>query len=219
MHWVSAYKNQFNIRVMNLSWGVPSTQDPKVDPLNYAVQRLWQQGIVVVVAAGNSGSKAGTIMKPGDDPLVLTVGAYNDKGTGKLDDDAPVQWTSRGPTAQGLVKPDLVAPGRSLTLSRSFGSHIEIEHPKALVSPSYIRGSGSSQAAAVVSGLSALLIAARPTLTPDQVKHLLRSTASPLSEGTANDQGTGRVRLAAALTADASLAPVQVPTATGLGSI
>jgi hypothetical protein len=55
MHWVSAYKQQFNIRVMNLSWGTTSTQDPRVDPLNYAVQRLWQQGIVVVVAAGNSG--------------------------------------------------------------------------------------------------------------------------------------------------------------------
>ena len=219
MHWVSAYKDQFNIRVMNLSWGVPSTQDPAVDPLNFAVQRLWQQGIVVVVAAGNSGSAAGTITKPADDPLVLSVGAYNDKGTGKLDDDALVAWTSRGPTAQGLTKPDLVAPGRSLSLTRSFGSKIEAEHTKALVSPSYIRGSGSSQAAAVVSGLAALLLAARPQLTPDQVKHLLKTNAVPLAEGTANDQGAGRVRLATALTADASTAKVQIPTATGLGSI
>ena len=219
MHWVSAYKDQFNIRVMNLSWGVPSTQDPKVDPLNYAVQRLWQQGIVVVVAAGNSGSKAGTIMKPGDDPLVLTVGAYNDKGTAKTDDDQPVEWTSAGPTAQGLTKPDLVAPGRSLTLSRSYGSHIEVENPKALVTPSYIRGSGSSQAAAVTSGVVALLLGARPQLTPDQVKHLLRSNALPLSGKTANQQGTGRLRLAAALTADPGPAVTQTPTATGLGSI
>ncbi|HWH31196.1 MAG TPA: S8 family serine peptidase, partial [Egibacteraceae bacterium] len=80
MHWVSAYKHQFNIRVMNLSWGTKSTQDPKVDPLNYAVQRLWQLGIVVVVAAGNSGPGAGTIMKPADDPLVVSVGAYDEKG-------------------------------------------------------------------------------------------------------------------------------------------
>src|SRR5687768_7930716 len=58
MHWVSAYKDQFNIRVMNLSWGTNSTADPATDPLNYAVQRLWNQGIVVVVAAGNSGSAA-----------------------------------------------------------------------------------------------------------------------------------------------------------------
>jgi serine protease AprX len=219
MHWVSAYKDQFNIRVMNLSWGVPSTQDPKIDPLNYAVQRLWQQGIVVVVAAGNSGPTAGTITKPGDDPLVVTVGAYNDKGTGKLEDDGQVDWTSAGPTAQGLVKPDVVAPGRSLTLSRSYGSKVEVNNPKALVSPSYVRGSGSSQAAAVTSGIAALLIAARPSLTPDQVKHLLRTTAVPLSGETANEQGAGRIRLAAALTADPGPAYTQTPTATGLGSI
>jgi hypothetical protein len=47
MHWVSAYKDQFNIRVLNLSWGTPSTQSPALDPLNYAVERLWQQGIAV----------------------------------------------------------------------------------------------------------------------------------------------------------------------------
>ncbi|MGQ0520327.1 MAG: S8 family serine peptidase, partial [Actinomycetota bacterium] len=74
MHWVSAYKDQFNIRVMNLSWGTTSTQNPSLDPLNYAVQRLWRQGIVVVVAAGNSGPQAGTVTKPGDDPMVVTVG-------------------------------------------------------------------------------------------------------------------------------------------------
>ena len=219
MHWISAYKDHFNIRVMNLSWGVPSTQDPTVDPLNYAVQRLWQQGVVVVVAAGNSGPTPGSVLKPGDDPLVLTVGAYNDKGTGKLEDDAHVEWTSQGPTLHGLVKPDVVAAGRGLTLPRSFGSTIEIDHPKALVSPSYIRGSGSSQAAAVTSGIAALLIAARPELTPDQVKNLLKQSAVPLPFETVNEQGAGRVRLAAALTADPGPAYTQTPTATGLGSL
>ena len=219
MHWVSAYKDQYNIRVMNLSWGVPSTQDPKVDPLNYAVQRLWSQGIVVVVAAGNSGPAAGTITTPGDDPVVLTVGAYNDKGSARYEDDNPVDWSSAGPTAQGLTKPDVVAPGRSLTLARSYGSKVEVENPKALVSPSYVRGSGSSQAAAVTSGVAALLLAARPSLTPDQVKHLLKKTAFPLPGETPNEQGAGRIRLAAALTADPGPAVQQAITATGLGSI
>jgi len=219
MHWVSAYKDQFNIRVMNLSWGVPSTQDPAVDPLNYAVQRLWSEGIVVVVAAGNSGPTAGSITKPGDDPVVLTVGAFNDKGSGKLDDDSHVDWTSQGPTAQGLTKPDVVAPGRTLTLARSYGSHVEATYPKALVSPSYVRGSGTSQAAAVTAGVAALLIAARPSLTPDQVKHLLKSTASPLAGETPNEQGSGRIRLAPALTADPGPAVQQSLTATGLGSL
>jgi serine protease AprX len=219
MHWISAYREQFGIRVMNLSWGVPSTQDPAVDPLNYAVQRLWREGVVVVVAAGNSGPRAGTITKPGDDPVVLTVGAYNDRGTARYEDDSAVAWSSQGPTAQGLTKPDLVAPGRGLTLTRGFGSTIEADNPKALVPPSYIRGSGSSQAAAVTSGVVALLLAARPELTPDQVKHVLKSTALPLNGGSANAQGTGRLRLAPALTASPDPAAAQTPAGTGLGSI
>ncbi len=222
MHWVSAYKDQYNIRVMNLSWGTTSTQDPAVDPLNYAVQRLWQQGIVVVVAAGNSGPGAGTIMKPADDPLVITAGAYDDRQNESTNDDAVPAWSSQGPTAQGLTKPDLVVPGRTLITSRSLGSRVESENPKALVSPSYIRGSGTSQAAAVTSGLAALLIAARPSLTPDQVKNLLTSTASPIagsSGGSANVQGKGRGQLAAALAANPGPAYTQTPTATGLGSI
>jgi serine protease AprX len=222
MHWVSAYKDQFNIRVMNLSWGTTSTQDPSVDPLNYAVQRLWQQGIVVVVAAGNSGPAAGTIMKPADDPLVVTVGAYDDKQNDSTNDDAVPAWSSQGPTAHGLTKPDLVVPGRTIVASRSHGSRVVGENPKALIAPSYIRGSGTSQAAAITSGLAALLIAARPSLTPDQVKHLLKSTALPVagnSGGSANVQGSGRVQLAQALTADPGPAYTQTPTATGLGSI
>jgi serine protease AprX len=219
MHWVSAYQSQYNIRVVNLSWGVPSTQNPSVDPIDYAVERLWKQGIVVVVAAGNDGPHAGTLLKPADDPLVLTVGAYDDNGNTSTTDDALAAWSARGPTAQGLSKPDVVAPGRKLTATRSFGSFVEQTYPKATIAPSYIRGSGSSEAAAVVSGLTALLLAQRPTLTPDQVKYLFRSTALPMSGYTVNDQGTGRVRLGLALTASVAGAPTQTPTSTGLGSI
>ena len=218
MHWVSAYKDQFNIRVLNLSWGTPSTQSPSVDPLNYAVQRLWQQGIVVVVSAGNAGPSSTTIAKPADDPVALTVGAFDDKGTESLSDDSLPAWTSRGPTAQGLTKPDVVAPGRLVVSTRSPGSTVEGENPKALFPPSYIRGSGSSQAAAVTSGLVALLLEARPGLTPDQVKSILMRTASSMGRS-AYDQGAGRVQLGAALAADAGPAKWQSVAASGLGSL
>jgi serine protease AprX len=219
MHWVSAYKDQYNIRVLNLSWGTSSTQSHTVDPLNFAVQRLWQQGIVVVVAAGNTGPTAGTITKPGDDPLVITVGAYDDKQNADLADDAMASWSSRGPTAAGLVKPDIVASGRYVISSRSYGSKVELDNPKALQAPSYIRGSGTSQAAAVVAGNAALLLAARPTLTPDQVKALLRGTAAPIGGKVGNDQGAGRIQLAAALAAPAPTKAAQTPTSSGLGSL
>ena len=220
MHWVAAYKDQFNIRVLNLSWGTTSTADPATDPVNYAVERLWREyGIVVVVAAGNSGPNAGTITKPGDDPVVLTVGAYNDGGNTSTSDDSIPGWSSRGPTAQGLTKPDVVAPGRTLVTTRSQGSTVEKDNPKALVSPTYIKGSGTSEATAVVAGMAALILKANPTWTPDQVKYALRSTASPIAGVPANTQGRGRVSLAAALAADVSAAPVQTAYGSGLGTI
>ena len=219
MHWVSAYKDQFNIRVLNLSWGTTSKQDPAVDPINYAVQRLWKQGIVVVAAAGNSGPNATTITKPGDDPVIITAGAYDDKQNADPADDSIPAWTSRGPTAHGLTKPDVVAPGRTLVASRSFGSYVERENPKALIAPSYIKGSGTSQAAAATSGLVALMLKARPELTPDQVKDILKRTASPLAGITQQSQGTGRVNLSAALSAAPSATATQAATSTGLGSI
>jgi serine protease AprX len=219
MHWVSAYKDQFNIRVLNLSWGTASTQDPAVDPLNYAVERLWKQGIVVVVAAGNSGPNSGTITKPADDPLVITASAYDDKGNLDASDDALPAWSSRGPTAQGLTKPDLLVPGRTIVTARSYGSYVEVSNPKALVAPSYIKGSGTSQAAAVTSGLAALILAAHPDYTPDQVKQVLKSTAVPMPGKTANEQGAGRVNLNGAQTADPGPAASQVGSANGLGSI
>ena len=222
MHWVSAYKDQFNIRVMNLSWGTASRQDPAIDPLNYAVQRLWREGIVVVVAAGNSGPQAGTVTKPGDDPVVLTVGAFDDKQNSDPADDSIPSWSSRGPTAAGVVKPDVVASGRFVTATRSFGSHVEFSYPKALVAPSYIRGSGTSQAAAVTSGVIALLLAEHPWLTPDQVKSVIARSGLPLPALPAATQGSGRVRLgvASSLAATNPGPPSwQALTAGGLGAI
>ena len=216
MHWVASYKAQFNIRVLNLSWGTPSKQDPAYDPLNYAVQRLWQQGIVVVVAAGNSGPQEGTITKPGDDPVILSVGAYDDKQTPDPADDNVASWSSRG-TVGGVARPDIVAPGRLIVASRSYGSYVEQSNPKALFPPSYIRGSGTSQAAAVVSGLAALMIAARPELTPDQVKTMLKSSASPIAGQ--GGQGAGRVSFTGAMSASPGAAVSQTMKANGLGSI
>jgi serine protease AprX len=220
MHWVAAYKDQYNIRVLNLSWGTASTQATSLDPLNYAVERLWGMGIVVVVAAGNGGPGAGTITKPADDPVVLTAGAYDDKQDTNLGNDAVPSWSARGPTAAGnLVKPDLVAPGRTLIATRSYGSDVELNNSRALVGKSYIKGSGTSEATAVTSGASALLLAARPTLTPDQVKAVFKGTAAPISGVAATTQGSGRLQLSPALTKDPGPASWQSRNATGLGSI
>ena len=204
LSWVGAFKDTYNIRVLNLSWGVASTQNPSIDPLNYAVERLWTLGVTVVVAAGNSGPNAGTVLKPGDDPLVITAGAYDDKGDSTLTNDALATWSSQGPTSQGVSKPDLVASGRTLIATRAPGSTVEAQNPRALVGGSYIKGSGTSEAAAVVSGLSALLLSAHPGWTPDQVKAALMRTALPLGGVATSAQGAGRVQAASAVNADVS---------------
>ncbi|MGB8650179.1 MAG: S8 family peptidase, partial [Mycobacteriales bacterium] len=219
LSWVGAFKDTYNIRVLNLSWGVASTQDPRIDPLNYAVERLWTLGVTVVAAAGNSGPGAGTVLKPGDDPLVITTGAYDDKGDSVPTNDAVPYWSSQGPTAQGLAKPDLVAPGRTLVATRSPGSTVETNNPKALVAPSYIKGSGTSEATAVVSGLAALLLSAHPAWTPDQVKYALTSTASPIPGFASSLQGAGRVQAAAALNANVLLVLPSTLRSTGTGTL
>ncbi len=112
----------------------------------------------------------------------------------------------------------MIVPGRTLITPRAYGSRVEAENPKALVAPSYIRGSGTSQAAAVTSGAAALLLASRPTLTPDQVKALLTSTASPIPNHGRNTQGSGRLQLETAMSAPTP-SGVQEVTASGLGSL
>ena len=219
MSWIGAFKDVYNIRVLNLSWGVPSTQDPRIDPLNFAVERLWHLGVTVLVAAGNSGPATSTILKPGDDPLAITVGAYDDKGDNTPSNDTVPAWSSQGPTATGLAKPDLVAPGRTLVATRSPGSTVEAQNPNALIAPAYIKGSGSSEATAVTSGVVALLLQQHPLWTPDQVKYALTSTTSRMWGVATSAQGSGRIQAAAAMSANVLFAPIQVASATGTGTL
>lgn len=219
MQWVGTFAGQFGIRVVNLSWGTASQQPTAIDPLDYAVERLWRLGITVVVAAGNAGPGPSTITKPADDPAVITVGAFDDGGTADFDNDTVPSWTSRGPTADGVSKPDLLAPGRTLAATRAPGSVVEQNNPQALVGDSYILGSGTSQATAVTSGAAALLLAAHPSWQPDQVKYALEASARPLSDLAATTQGSGRIRIGRALVVDVSGAPQQPLLATGTGSL
>ena len=177
IQWTVSFKDRYGIKVMNLSLGTDGTQSYKTDPLNYAVERAWGAGIAVVVAASNRGPAAGTIAKPGDDPWVITVGAVDDRGTPGVGDDSIPQFSSRGPTAaDGLAKPDVVAPGAHVVSLRAPGSAIDTEFPNS-IGNGYRKGSGTSMATAVVSGAVALMLQRNPAMAPDQVKYALMSTA------------------------------------------
>ena len=177
MQWIVAHKAQYGIRVMNLSFGTDSQQSYSLDPLDYAVEQVWFSGIVVVVAAGNRGPDAGTINKPGDDPFVITVGAATLANSDVRDDDRTAAFSSRGPTQDGFAKPDLIAPGVSVVSVRDPGSTIDQQHPDARVGDAYFKGTGTSQAAAMISGLVARLLQRTPSLSPDEVKWVLTAGA------------------------------------------
>jgi serine protease AprX len=184
IQWVVSYRSKYSIRVLNLSLSTDSTQTYRTDPFNYAVERAWDAGIVVVVSASNRGPQAATISKPGDDPLVITVGASDDRGTPGIDDDELPDFSSRGPTVpDALAKPDVVAPGSHIMSLRSPGSTIDQDFP-ATITGAYHRGSGTSFAAAATSGVAALMLSRRPTMQPDQVKYALTHTARALPAGT-----------------------------------
>jgi serine protease AprX len=219
LQWVASHAATFNIRAVNLAWGTPSDQSPSVDPLDYAVERVWRAGVVVVAAGGNHGPAAGTVTKPGDDPLVITAGAYDDRQNTVRGDDDVTAWSSRGPTAAGSAKPDLVAPGRTIVATRSPGSYVDMTFPQARVGAAYIRGSGTSQATAVISGAVALMVSQRDSVTPDQVKFALTSSSVPIPAASRTAQGHGRLWLPGATVLRVSSAPVQKSAATGLGSL
>jgi len=221
IQWVVSFREQYGIRVLNLSLGTDSTQSYLRSPLNYAVERAWDAGIVVVASASNSGPEPGTVAKPGDDPLVVTVGALDDKATVTRSDDVMAGFSGVGPTAaDGLVKPDLVAPGRSVIGLRATGSAVDDANAGSRVGSDYFRGSGTSFSAAVVSGAVALLLDKEPGLTPDQVKDRLTSTAAPGPAGQPNVDGAGSLDAYAAANAGTHTAANHgVPRARGQGPL
>ena len=190
LQWVVSNRARFNIRVVNLSWGTDASRGYGVDPLDRAVERAWEAGLVVVVAAGNQGPAAGTISKPADDPYVITVGAADTNGTADDADDTIAAFSSRGPTPDGVGKPDLLAPGVSIVADRAPGSTVDLFRPTARVGPTMFKGSGTSQAAAVVSGVAARMLEADPTLTNDEVKGVLTATADRRLAGPGGGAGT-----------------------------
>jgi serine protease AprX len=204
-----------NIRVINLSYGTDGVQASQVDPLAHAIESAWRNGIVVVVAAGNTGTTSKVLTNPATDPYVITVGAATLR-SGLLTSDRVADYSSVGSSARRV---DVVAPGTSIISLRDPGSNVDDAHPDARVDDRYFRGTGTSQAAAVASGAIASLLEARPTLTPEQVKGVLRSSARPLSSSPASSQGAGMIDLGAAIKAKAPTSVQTFPKSTGLGSL
>ncbi|MDT7571762.1 MAG: serine protease AprX [Actinomycetota bacterium] len=197
-----------NVRVLNLSFGTDANASYLKDPLSQAVEVAWQRGIVVVVSAGNRGSELGHLTDPAIDPYVIAVAAGDDA-------DGVAAFSSIG---DGTRNPDVTAPGSHVPSLKVPGSYIDQTFgATASVGDRFLRGSGTSQAAAFVSGMVADMIAANPGISPDEAKYRLRSTATPL-DALPNAAGAGLVNAEAlSATAPAPAAPAvtsDTPTVT-----
>ena len=217
IEWVVQHRSDpgLDIRVLNLSYGTESLQSYQLDPIAFAVENAWRHGIVTVVSGGNDGGAHGSLTDPAVDPYVLAVGAANLNSTSLLGCASVAPFSSRSATRPV----DVVAPGVSIESLRDPGSAIDQAHPSAVVDTRFFRGSGTSQATAVVSGAAALLLQAHPGWTPDQVKSALTSTATPLALLDSGAEGSGMINVAEASLSVWPHPPQRHPPATGLGSL
>jgi serine protease AprX len=216
--WVVAHAHDpgFNIRVLNLSLGTDSTQAYVIDPLAHAAEVAWRNGIVVVAAVGNAGSSTRLVADPAIDPAVIAVGSDDPVGTVTTSDDVVSPFSTRGNSDRHA---DVIAPGTYVLGLRDPGSTLDQAFPGARVGDSFFRGSGTSQAAAMVAGAAADVLSAHPSYTPDRVKRSLMKTAVDI--GAPNQlQGAGLIDVAAAVNVSVSkdYAQLYLP-ACGLGSL
>lgn len=158
------------VQIVNLSVGGSGPCDG-TDALSAMCDAAVARGVVMCVAAGNLGPAASTVGFPGCAKSVITVGA-----TDKSDQIAP--YSSRGPTSDQRVKPDICFPGVNIVSCLAN-------------SASYTTMSGTSMATPMAAGACALLLQADPSLPPQQVKDMLMRTAKNLNLDP-NTQGAGR---------------------------
>jgi len=168
-------------QVINLSLGSDGACDG-TDALSETCDAAVNKGAVVCVAAGNAGPDRSTVGSPGCARLVVTIGATNDN-------DQVTDFSSRGPTSDGRVKPDVCFPGAGIIAARAQGTSMGTP-----VDDRYTSASGTSMATPHASGAAALLLQANAALKPAAVKDLLMRTAKDLRLDP-NTQGKGRAQV------------------------
>jgi subtilisin family serine protease len=219
LQWVSLHRTNYNIRAINLSLSAAVPQSYTTSPIDAAVELVWHQGITVVASSGNLGATQDAVWyAPGNDPLVITVGCLDESQTIASGDDSLCAYSSHGTTEDGFAKPEMVAPGRKIISSLASGINgqpvvLAQQFPDRITADGrHIRMSGTSMSAPMVTGAVALLLQRHPSLTPDQLKQLLVTTATAYP-GQADR--AGGLNIVAALQASVPAAAAQTPLPTG----
>ena len=189
--WAGVSNESFGIDIISLSWGITSHESGGSDGSDMFSQVLDEAtlaGVVVSVAAGNSGSDNDGLSGMGSSSLSITVGALDDKNTIDREDDGIASYSSRGPRRDNNdgnpyneMKPDISAPGTNIIQAEAFyassSCYNRLPGQDASGNGYSGRGSGTSYATPAVSGVIALMIEANPDLDPLEIREILRLTA------------------------------------------
>lgn len=182
MQWVYDNKDKYNIKVVCMSFG--SNPNSFNDPLIKGAEKLWNSGIVVVAAAGNSGPNLETIKSPGISNKIITVGALNDKRTNEeefcRENFEIAEFSSRGP-AFNYYKPDCIASGVNINGLKNDETF-------------FTKMSGTSVATPIVAGVCALIVQKLPKIKPDQLKYILLNNCEALTKNR-NFEGYGIIKV------------------------
>lgn len=189
LRWVLSMKEKYRVRILNISVGIGNLDDEnKERALQEQIDELWDNGIVVVCAAGNKGPKNGTISSVGGSRKVITVGCHD--GTFGQDNSKRCEtYSGRGKALDNVRKPDIVAPGTDI-----MSCDADCYRKKGIFKNAYISKSGTSMATPIVTGAIARLLEKYPDMTNEEVKQKLTYTATDLGEPW-NKQGWGMINV------------------------
>ena len=190
LQWILHIKNRYQIRILNISVGIGDLKEAyKERALRACLEKLWDQNILVVCAAGNEGPQNGSISEMASSQKVLTVGCHDGRFC-KNDPNRCETYSGRGRMYDAIRKPDVVAPGTRILSCNAFWR----QNRNGRIISSYIAKSGTSMATPVVSGAAALTVEKYPDMTNEEFVRLLSLTATDLGEPW-NKQGFGMLNV------------------------
>ncbi len=183
LRWLRRQKDHLGVRIVNISVGSYSRKNMSEDSaLVRGVDAAWDDGLVVVVAAGNNGPAPMTVTTPGISRKVITVGCSDDYKEVNVMGSRMVDYSGRGPTRNCICKPEIIAPGAGIISCSNEGRRYTVK-------------SGTSMSTPIVAGAIALLLEKYPAMTNRDVKLRLRERAVDLGLPK-NQQGWGMLDIA-----------------------
>ena len=193
IEWVLDSRELYQIKILNISVSMGETDHVRM--MQYLVsclERVWDAGIFVVVAAGNKGPAAGSISPLGASRKVVTVGCHDGNSFHGRQNSCE-SYSGRGPTCAELKKPDIVAPGTDI-MSCSAGFRQTVRGCR----DAYIVKNGTSMSTPLVAGAAALCLQKYPEYSNEQLKRRILWSASDLGESWSK-QGWGMLNVSRSL--------------------